>query len=209
MIAVIAVREVLDYSNTGRAIIVCLIAVVICMDRVDASCCCRSWARCSSRAATAGQLSSWHRLSGASGRSRGAELTPRIRCLTAARRLEGSHGSSRAAQPLFRKRADLDRGAPRRRADVPDHSAHRRPSTCRRCASTCPTTCGSRRCRRHRRRAARAGSAAPRTEPAVESAIAPTEAPTTIEPEAAPPGRRRSRCRPAVGRRRARTASGS
>ena len=31
VIAVIAVREVLDYSNTGRAIIVCLIAVVICM----------------------------------------------------------------------------------------------------------------------------------------------------------------------------------
>ena len=29
VIAVIAVREVLDYSNTGRAIIVCLIAVVI------------------------------------------------------------------------------------------------------------------------------------------------------------------------------------
>ena len=31
VIAVIAVREVLDYSNTGRAIIVCLIAAVICM----------------------------------------------------------------------------------------------------------------------------------------------------------------------------------
>jgi len=31
VIAVIAVREVLDYSNTGRAIIVCLIAGVICM----------------------------------------------------------------------------------------------------------------------------------------------------------------------------------
>ena len=31
VIAVVAVREVLDYSNTGRAIIVCLIAVVICM----------------------------------------------------------------------------------------------------------------------------------------------------------------------------------
>ena len=30
VIAVIAVREVLDYSNTGRAIIVCLIAAVIC-----------------------------------------------------------------------------------------------------------------------------------------------------------------------------------
>src|SRR6266851_2562422 len=30
VIAVVAVREVLDYSNTGRAIIVCLIAVVIC-----------------------------------------------------------------------------------------------------------------------------------------------------------------------------------
>ena len=31
VIAVIAVREVLDYSNTGRAIIVCLIAGVICV----------------------------------------------------------------------------------------------------------------------------------------------------------------------------------
>ena len=31
VIAVIAVREVLDYSNTGRAIIVCLIAFVICL----------------------------------------------------------------------------------------------------------------------------------------------------------------------------------
>lgn len=31
VIAVIAVREVLDYSNTGRAIIVCIIAGVICM----------------------------------------------------------------------------------------------------------------------------------------------------------------------------------
>ena len=31
VIAVVAVREVLDYSNTGRAIIVCLIAGVICM----------------------------------------------------------------------------------------------------------------------------------------------------------------------------------
>lgn len=31
VIAVVAVREVLDYSNTGRAIIVCLIAVVIYM----------------------------------------------------------------------------------------------------------------------------------------------------------------------------------
>lgn len=31
VIAVIAVREVLDYSNTGRAIIVCLIAGVICL----------------------------------------------------------------------------------------------------------------------------------------------------------------------------------
>ena len=31
VIAVVAVREVLDYSNTGRAIIVCLIAAVICM----------------------------------------------------------------------------------------------------------------------------------------------------------------------------------
>jgi hypothetical protein len=31
VIAVIAVREVLDYSNTGRAIIVCLIAFVVCM----------------------------------------------------------------------------------------------------------------------------------------------------------------------------------
>lgn len=30
VIGVIAVREVLDYTNTGRAIIVCLIAVVIC-----------------------------------------------------------------------------------------------------------------------------------------------------------------------------------
>ncbi|CAN5838881.1 hypothetical protein BH18ACI5_BH18ACI5_23300 [soil metagenome] len=30
VIGVIAVREVLDYSNTGRAIIVCLIAMVIC-----------------------------------------------------------------------------------------------------------------------------------------------------------------------------------
>lgn len=30
VIAVIAVREVLDYSNTGRAIIVCVIAAVIC-----------------------------------------------------------------------------------------------------------------------------------------------------------------------------------
>jgi len=30
VIGVIAVREVLDYSNTGRAIIVCLIAFVIC-----------------------------------------------------------------------------------------------------------------------------------------------------------------------------------
>ena len=30
VIGVIAVREVLDYSNTGRAIIVCVIAVVIC-----------------------------------------------------------------------------------------------------------------------------------------------------------------------------------
>jgi hypothetical protein len=31
VIAVIAVREVLDYSNTGRAIIVCIIAFVVCM----------------------------------------------------------------------------------------------------------------------------------------------------------------------------------
>ena len=31
VIAVIAVREVLDYSNTGRAIIVSLISVVVCM----------------------------------------------------------------------------------------------------------------------------------------------------------------------------------
>jgi hypothetical protein len=31
VIAVIAVRQVLDYSNTGRAIIVCIIAGVICM----------------------------------------------------------------------------------------------------------------------------------------------------------------------------------
>jgi hypothetical protein len=31
VIGVIAVREVLDYSNTGRAIIVCLIAFVICL----------------------------------------------------------------------------------------------------------------------------------------------------------------------------------
>jgi len=31
VIAVVAVREVLDYSNTGRAIIVCLIAAVICV----------------------------------------------------------------------------------------------------------------------------------------------------------------------------------
>ena len=30
VIGVIAVREVLDYSNTGRAIIVCLIAFVVC-----------------------------------------------------------------------------------------------------------------------------------------------------------------------------------
>jgi hypothetical protein len=30
VIAVIAVREVLDYSNTGRAIVVCLIAFVVC-----------------------------------------------------------------------------------------------------------------------------------------------------------------------------------
>jgi len=30
VIGVIAVREVLDYSNTGRAIIVCLIAMVVC-----------------------------------------------------------------------------------------------------------------------------------------------------------------------------------
>ena len=30
VIGVIAVREVLDYSNTGRAVIVCLIAAVIC-----------------------------------------------------------------------------------------------------------------------------------------------------------------------------------
>ena len=30
VIAVVAVREVLDYSNTGRAIIVCVIAAVIC-----------------------------------------------------------------------------------------------------------------------------------------------------------------------------------
>jgi hypothetical protein len=30
VIAVIAVREVLDYSNTGRAIIVCLIAAILC-----------------------------------------------------------------------------------------------------------------------------------------------------------------------------------
>lgn len=30
VISVVAVREVLDYSNTGRAIIVCLIAFVIC-----------------------------------------------------------------------------------------------------------------------------------------------------------------------------------
>lgn len=30
VVAVVAVREVLDYSNTGRAIIVCLIAGVIC-----------------------------------------------------------------------------------------------------------------------------------------------------------------------------------
>ena len=31
VIAVIAVREVLDYSNTGRAIIVCIIAFLVCM----------------------------------------------------------------------------------------------------------------------------------------------------------------------------------
>jgi hypothetical protein len=31
VVAVVAVREVLDYSNTGRAIIVCLIAGVICL----------------------------------------------------------------------------------------------------------------------------------------------------------------------------------
>ena len=31
VIAVIAVREVLDYSNTGRAIIVCLVAAVVCV----------------------------------------------------------------------------------------------------------------------------------------------------------------------------------
>jgi hypothetical protein len=30
VVGVVAVREVLDYSNTGRAIIVCLIAAVIC-----------------------------------------------------------------------------------------------------------------------------------------------------------------------------------
>jgi hypothetical protein len=30
VVAVVAVREVLDYSNTGRAIIVCLIAFVVC-----------------------------------------------------------------------------------------------------------------------------------------------------------------------------------
>ena len=30
VIAVIAVREVLDYSNTGRAIIVCIIAFIVC-----------------------------------------------------------------------------------------------------------------------------------------------------------------------------------
>jgi hypothetical protein len=30
VIGVIAVRQVLDYSNTGRAIIVCLIAAVLC-----------------------------------------------------------------------------------------------------------------------------------------------------------------------------------
>ena len=30
VIGVIAVREVLDYTNTGRAIVVCLIAVVVC-----------------------------------------------------------------------------------------------------------------------------------------------------------------------------------
>lgn len=30
VIAVVAVREVLDYSNTGRAIIVCVIAAVVC-----------------------------------------------------------------------------------------------------------------------------------------------------------------------------------
>jgi len=30
VIGVVAVREVLDYSNTGRAIIVCVIAAVIC-----------------------------------------------------------------------------------------------------------------------------------------------------------------------------------
>jgi hypothetical protein len=30
VVAVIAVREVLDYSNTGRAIIVCIIAFVVC-----------------------------------------------------------------------------------------------------------------------------------------------------------------------------------
>jgi hypothetical protein len=31
VIGVIAVREVLDYSNTGRAIVVCLIAFVVCL----------------------------------------------------------------------------------------------------------------------------------------------------------------------------------
>jgi len=31
VIAVIAVRSVLDYSNTGRAIIVCVIAAIACM----------------------------------------------------------------------------------------------------------------------------------------------------------------------------------
>jgi hypothetical protein len=31
VIGVIAVREVLDYSNTGRAIIVCVIAALICI----------------------------------------------------------------------------------------------------------------------------------------------------------------------------------
>jgi hypothetical protein len=30
VVGVVAVRQVLDYSNTGRAIIVCLIAGVIC-----------------------------------------------------------------------------------------------------------------------------------------------------------------------------------
>ncbi len=41
VIGVVAVREVLDYSNTGRAIIVCLIAARDLLDCVDGDSCCR------------------------------------------------------------------------------------------------------------------------------------------------------------------------